>query len=435
MENLMYEVRLERVFSQNREQLPGIEYIIERATGGNRGRWTASQVTPHATETDHRGRVYSYTLVFEKTSGRRNNEDLIRREWHRLLQIIRQTGENTRFGQYPWNIVHATHNEGSAVVTDGVAVDGVQVDSQGTGTRSAAGVDFATLEDVREACMAQINALLEDDDLLTSTFNEIYDRNAQIRTLLSSIKSFFESDGRRRNHALLWGLPACAKTQILSAVTDMLGDQAVLSLDATSTTSAGIYKMFFEQLDVIPPIVKIEEMEKCEESALRVWLGALDERGELRKVNYREQRVREVRILCLGTCNDKDQFDRLMGGTEKKPGALSSRFVHQLKCPRPNREVLFKILCRDVHKFGGDTAWIMPSILLAEALETDDPRKVLAFLDGGVRLMNGAYQQDILKIVEMEDKYDGLMERTMEAVDAAADTKRSQAERLRRAVA
>jgi hypothetical protein len=128
-------------------------------------------------------------------------------------------------------------------------------------------------------------------------------------------------------------------------------------------------------------------------------LGALDDRGELRKINAREMRNREIKILCLATANDKDEFDRLMGGTLKRPGALSSRFVHQLECPRPNREVLRMILTRDIDSYGGSSDWIEPALDLAAEIGTDDPRKVLGFLDGGHRLLTGEYQRDIRSIL------------------------------------
>ena len=140
----------------------------------------------------------------------------------------------------------------------------------------------------------------------------------------------------------------------------------------------------------------IEEIEKCHEDGLRVWLGALDDRGELRKTNFRESRARKIQILTLATANDKVIFDKLMGGTDKRPGALSSRFVNQLHCPRPDEKVLRKILERDIDSYGGHADWIQPALDLAKVIGTDDPRRVLSYLDGGDRLLNGMYQKDIL---------------------------------------
>ncbi|HEV7738605.1 MAG TPA: hypothetical protein VGO47_14690, partial [Chlamydiales bacterium] len=223
----------------------------------------------------------------------------------------------------------------------------------------------------------------------------------------------------RRNHVLLYGLPACAKTQILNAVTNLLGSDAVVRLDGTSTTPAGIYKTYFEEFGdrPEPPFVVLEESEKTEEAALRVWLGVLDDRGELRKVNFREQQVRELKVLCLSTANDKDQFDLLMGGTPGKPGALSSRFAHQMYCQRPNEKVLRLILERDIEKNGGSLLWIDKVIELAKQLRTNDPRKVLSFLDGAERLMTGAYQKDILAMHSNLDELGLQWERTSDVAE------------------
>ena len=108
--------------------------------------------------------------------------------------------------------------------------------------------------------------------------------------------------------------------------------------------------------------------------------------------------VRKVHFLSLSTANDKEKFDLMMGGRTNYPGALSSRFVHQLECPRPDKTQMRMILKRDIERFGGKLEWIDPCIELAEQIGTNDPRKVLGFLDGGDRLMDKSYQNDQLNI-------------------------------------
>ena len=63
--------------------------------------------------------------------------------------------------------------------------------------------------------------------------------------------------------------------------TDVRSRRPSLRLDAPSTEGAGIEKLFFSDLDVIPPLVFMEEAEKADPEALKVWLGALDDRGEI----------------------------------------------------------------------------------------------------------------------------------------------------------
>jgi hypothetical protein len=54
-----------------------------------------------------------------------------------------------------------------------------------------------------------------------------------------------------------------------------------------------------------------------------------------------------------------------------------------------------RILACDIAAFGGNMDRIDKCMLLAEQLGTDDPRKILAFLDGRDRLMDGSYQKDL----------------------------------------
>jgi len=346
----------------------------------------------------------------------KKDKHLIAREWQSMTHRLHQLCNLSRWQDQPWEIVEVIPAVDADILVPRVEEedsdqDNSQIKKRPKGVKqriAPRGVHDAVnthnvidLQGLKNRALGTINKLVRSPKALNEAFDGIYDREPQIRTILSSVKSFLESDGRRRNHVLLWGLPACAKTQILLKLTEVLGEDAVLRLDATSTTSAGIYKLFFDEYqNGVPPFCIIEEIEKCAEEALRVWLGALDDRGELRKINYRIMQVREVQILCLASANDKLIFDKLMGGTEKKPGALSSRFVNQLHCPRPNRKVLELILRRDIQKNGGKIAWIQPAIELAEQIETNDPRKVLAFLDGAERLETGAYQRDIIRIYD-----------------------------------
>jgi len=405
----MFEVTLQRRFSQVRDQNSGIEYIKTRAVVGGRSRWSITNSQIKGPHLDGARYIYTCTLTFEKRSGSRNEESLSR-EWNVILENLVRLGNSARFQAYPWNIVDESTGifDKAAISKENVlgdALEQVQADAVtvNDGAHHALSKNTGvTLAEVKERVLPIIDGLLSSEEALTNSeyFKGIFARNPQIRSILSSVKSFLETDGQRRNHVLLWGLPACAKTQILTSITRLLGDDAVVRLDGTSTTPAGIYKVYFDEFDGIPepPFVVLEEAEKTSEDSLRVWLGALDDRGELRKINARQMRSRDIKILCLATANDKDEFDHLMGGTAHRPGALSSRFVHQLKCPRPDRQVLKMILMRDIHSYGGKEDWVEPALDLATQIETDDPRKVLGFLDGGDRLLTGAYQKDLLQI-------------------------------------
>mgnify|MGYP006316047409 CR=1 FL=1 len=116
-------------------------------------------------------------------------------------------------------------------------------------------------------------------------WKNIYGVNPQIRVILSNIKRAQETEGESRNHAVLFGHAGCGKTSTMFALEKMFGQGSVLKLDATSTTKAGLEKLFFGELDEVPPLVFMEEAEKADPEALKIWLGALDDRGEIRKIN------------------------------------------------------------------------------------------------------------------------------------------------------
>jgi hypothetical protein len=219
-------------------------------------------------------------------------------------------------------------------------------------------------------------------------FEHLYDRGPQVRLLLDSLGAALGSGWHVRHHCLLWGRPGCGKTEILLAVERLLGAEAVVKLDATMTSKAGAENLLLE-LEAVPPVLLIEELEKCDPANLPWLLGVLDQRGEVLKTNARIGSVRkEARCLCLATANDLGRFRAALSG------ALASRFQHQIYCPRPSREVLRRILLREVRASGGNEAWVEPALDLCAAEGTDDPRRAIALLDGRDRLLTGAYQAD-----------------------------------------
>jgi MoxR-like ATPase len=223
-------------------------------------------------------------------------------------------------------------------------------------------------------------------------FQHIYDREPQVRLILDTLRAAIASGWHVRNHCLLWGRPACGKTEILLSVEQMLGPDAVLKLDATMTSKAGAENLLLE-LDAVPPVLLIEELEKCDPANLPWLLGVLDQRGEVIKTNARIGSVRKPACcLCLATVNDLDRFRSVLSG------ALASRFQHQIYCPRPSRAVLRMILRREIHARSGKDVWIEPALDLCAQEGTDDPRRAIALLDGGDRLLSGEYQADWLAV-------------------------------------
>lgn len=373
-----------------------VDFIIEKSLNSSKSFKLLEKLRIHeGKKTKEDLWLYKYEISF-KYIGNQSKLDINKKE---LTDKISYYCNYSTFGKYPWTIVLKEDN-----IT-------LQLDKEGEEEQKHLSID-----DIKNIAPDQNQVpgwgdlslpenLLHDDIALSNhtAFKNIYGLNPQIRTILSSIKSAIETNGNRRNHTVLWGKPACGKTQVVLAIENLLGPNSVLRLDATSTTRAGLEKLFFKDLVKVPPIVVCEEIEKAKEEWLQIWLGALDDRGEIRKINFRTCLVREVQILFICTVNDKNLFDKLMGGEgSSKPGALSSRCVNDVYFPRPDFNTLRSILRKDIILKGGKKEYIEPCIELAKAINTDDPRKVLSFLSGGERLLTGEYQNDLLKILQLK---------------------------------
>lgn len=304
--------------------------------------------------TDPAGFRYTLRLVLTRTTRRHVDPDACRMQFDRIRERVLRAGR--RWG---WSDAARV-----TPIPDPVSAIGVVADGPVTRAGASIPADWPRF------------------------FAHLFDREPQVRLLLDALAAAAASNWQARNHCLLWGRPGCGKTEILLAVERMLGPAAVVKLDATMTSKAGAENLLLE-LEVVPPVLLVEELEKCDPANLPWLLGVLDQRGEVIKTNARIGNVRkEARCLCLATVNDLGRLRAVFSG------ALASRFQHQIYCPRPGREVLRQILLREVRSRGGKEAWVEPALELCLAEGTDDPRRAIALLDGRDRLLTGEYQAD-----------------------------------------
>ena len=396
---MAHAVKLVRYISKrtNQEKIEfQINYIIERALNSSRGRGWEIIGLHHAEPVDtDKGWKFVCDITLEKKRGRGIGGEVEYKQWEEIKAMFTQTGNAAKFAGSPWV---ASFNDEVVVAetqTDVCDNDNDEIDEQAVaGVKTVAG---SISDRVLDWCDLQIPPeLLESDDALAGhpAFSDLYDIGPQIRTVLSAIKRAVDTNGASRYHSVLYGEPGCGKTSTLRAVEKLFGPGSVLHLDATSTTKAGIEKLFFNELKQYPRLVFLEEAEKAPEEGLKIWLGALDDRGELRKVNFRQTQVREIQILFFCTANNKRAFDNMMGTGSGEPGALSSRCVNEIQFPRPAESTLRKILEKEIDLKGGNRDWVTPCLNLARELKVADPRKVKAFLTGGDRLLDGSFQKD-----------------------------------------
>jgi len=213
-----------------------------------------------------------------------------------------------------------------------------------------------------------------DDYSKTDMFKGLYGLDGQIRMLMNALYHAVRSQGTCLSHAVLQGLPACGKSSIANAVANLVGEKSCLCLDATKTSRAGLERLFFNDLPVVPPLIIVEEIEKSSPDDLLIYLGMCDFRQEIRKITNRGAFRRPINSLVIATCNSLDKFERLAAG------ALASRFSTCIHFPRPSTETIMLILSRYSQDHGIINPPIRQVLELAEEFHITDPRTLCSYL-------------------------------------------------------
>jgi len=225
-------------------------------------------------------------------------------------------------------------------------------------------------------------------------FDHLYGLEAHISRVKRAIEGTIETGWKKRLHCALIGPPGCGKSDICSSLKAALGPENVLEFDATSTTMAGAQKELADRVDSgqdLPRVLLVEEIEKADEKSLAWLLSLMDLRGEIRKTTARGKINTDTKMICIATVNDVPTFKKIAFG------ALYSRFSNKVYFRRPDRDLLAKILEREVEAIDGNKEWINPTLDLADEIKTTDPREVISLLlCGRDALLDGTFQKEYL---------------------------------------
>jgi|SRR5579859_278666 len=229
-----------------------------------------------------------------------------------------------------------------------------------------------------------------------SFFEGLYGLDHQIARARWALENAITTGFESRVHTLFVGPPGCGKSHICQMIKAALGEEAVIEFDATSTTVAGLQKELGER-EELPRVILIEEIEKGDPNTLQALLSMLDIRAEIRKITARGNIERDTKLVAVATCNDYRLLQSI------KSGAIASRFGKPVHFRRPDDALLGRILRREVDKFGGDLAWIEPTLAFCRKLRTSDPREVIGhMMVGRDHLLDGSYQEAVLATSEEE---------------------------------
>jgi len=228
------------------------------------------------------------------------------------------------------------------------------------------------------------------DEVRKQYLGHLFERDSQIAIIHNSVLTAVRTKFNKRRHGVLYGPAGCAKSELLVALKNFYGgDQAVLELDATTCSKAGLEKLLLRLAteSCLPPMMFMEEIEKQSPETLHCLLQIMDSRGRIeRTLATTGKTSASAKLLVWGTCNDEKLLKSFMRG------ALWSRFCHRVYCPRPNKKLMKKILSREVKEMNGDEKWIEPALEFCYTeLKTNDPRVACALLDGGDGLIDGSY--------------------------------------------
>jgi hypothetical protein len=225
-------------------------------------------------------------------------------------------------------------------------------------------------------------------------FEHLYGLDAHINRVKRAIEGTMLTQWKNRLHCALIGPPGCGKSDICHSIKNAFGDDSVLEFDATSTTMAGAQKEL-EEREELPRILLVEEIEKAPENSLSWLLSVMDLRGEIRKTTARKNILKDTKMITIATVNDLPTFQKIAFG------ALASRFSNKIFFDRPERELLGRILEREVKTLQGrkenaKIEWVIPTLDLAETLQTTDPREVInLMLCGRDSLLDGSFRREM----------------------------------------
>jgi hypothetical protein len=148
-------------------------------------------------------------------------------------------------------------------------------------------------------------------------FDDLYGKTDALSIIMASLAVYNQTRGRNRYHSLLIGGPSAGKTEMLNRIEETVGKENVLRFNSESASKAGIEEMILTYPSELPPVLIVEEIEKCPNPDSLGWmLPALDTRMQVEKVTAKEgPRSRPVPFISIGSCNSLAKLEKMHSGS------------------------------------------------------------------------------------------------------------------------
>jgi len=230
-------------------------------------------------------------------------------------------------------------------------------------------------------------------DFFVGGKNPVIGLDAHTSRMMRPLRVAIGTDWEERHNTLLVGVPACGKSELMRRLKRMVGNDAVLEVDATSTTAKGLQDILAERA-IMPRVLLVEEIEKGSKELHEVLLSIMDTRGEIRKVTARGKIMQECRMVTVCTANDIEKFKA------SASGAIASRTDNVINFQAASRDTMFTVVVNRMKNLGlSDTkaAQIVNKVLdYAEGTDMWDTRSLISLAQcGGEDWLNGEYQKEL----------------------------------------
>src|SRR5215471_1181889 len=243
-ETIVVNIEIRKPFQRAIQEGPATDHVAAMIKATSTQKWTLELVSGVDGSTDwykQNGQLpTTYSIWFRLTGKNSTNADL---EKNDRLVALAEAAMGTKNQRRNWTI-YSVDNEKWEPMS------------------GAAKVELANLRSDGKSMVSYADVSMPDQDMVDYAFEEIYGCGPQLRLVMSKIREAISNDFKVRSHGLLIGKPGAAKSFTLQKLALILPKDAVMWIDGTAMTSAGIIDAL-KDAETMPRFIFVEEIDKA----------------------------------------------------------------------------------------------------------------------------------------------------------------------------